>query len=918
MVSLRNIILDMNLKKHFINAFLEEVVRLNGTEFEEIGRYVMELITNQELIQKGHNTYGKPVGYTVDYEQLDHVTLVGQSGTDSDYFSSGDKPLKDIAGSLRNCPNSKTIYLFSNQRATGGQIDDVKNAAKKAYPKVKVRVYDAETIAEKVYEKIFCEYRVKKILLYLPKTYQYYQMYAHSNSLPSLPSDYVHRIEEDHVIMLLKDVDFVQIYGLSGIGKSLLTIAVAQRLFKSFNMVIWLDGETLDTNNLKYIHLNVMDQNASLETMLSDLRCLVVIDNLNKDISRVREQFERFNKTRSKCIVTSLQKNLNNDASYQLNVMSEDVAMNLLSNCVKKPTEEQTRAIVSRINGYPLLLNLAKSSVDADEFSWDEIIELSELADFEDGHLGVSFACRIIGRYIDKFPEFFNVLVNLDSTRICRSFVQELNRIHYKQLVRASVLEEAELYYCHIHSIVLESIKTLVKVDDDSTILSHLSSYLDNHLLMRDAELYTLMSAHLQKIESLLDGLASGDVLKHKMVLSCLYEQNTLIEHDKYYRIVNHLKLSGSTCLVDLLLEVEKKEILINKKRDSAHIEEANRAVADFESLLKDITDEKLKSVCLHHIAKWKAYENKEQAITIYLEALKYDSKSYRTRLQLARIYNSKGEFDKVYEQTDCILTEASSEGNVPLPVIMSVYDLLAKGKHSDKLNEYLRNYMNLLTNTIEASASCHNAQVYYVISNLSGTLAYNNGDIFNTMCRLLPSVTDIHRDENVSYQYANILTRLLQYVPKDDETRESIYQKAHAILTSIQLKDDYYRRTLMNLYLAHGEGEEALKVANLFEQQNSIYLNQTKAKAYCHLGKYDDALRCIDFSIANEGDCYVGHKSAFRHDKATVLYGMKDCKCLEMIEEAINMQPNEKSIRDWLSEKNEWSKAFEKKVAQS
>lgn len=60
----------MNLKKQFINAFLEEVVRLNGTEFEEIGRYVMELITNQELIQKGHNPHGKPVGYTVDYEQL--------------------------------------------------------------------------------------------------------------------------------------------------------------------------------------------------------------------------------------------------------------------------------------------------------------------------------------------------------------------------------------------------------------------------------------------------------------------------------------------------------------------------------------------------------------------------------------------------------------------------------------------------------------------------------------------------------------------------------------------------------------------------------------------------------------------------------------------------------------------------------
>ena len=43
----------MGLKQQFINSFIEEVARLNGVQFEEIGRYVMELCTGQELIQKG-------------------------------------------------------------------------------------------------------------------------------------------------------------------------------------------------------------------------------------------------------------------------------------------------------------------------------------------------------------------------------------------------------------------------------------------------------------------------------------------------------------------------------------------------------------------------------------------------------------------------------------------------------------------------------------------------------------------------------------------------------------------------------------------------------------------------------------------------------------------------------------------------
>lgn len=908
----------MSIKRHFINAFLEEVERLNGVQFEEIGRYVMELITNQELIQKGHNPYGKPVGYTVDYEQLDRATLVGQSGTDSDYFTSGDKPLNDVKGSIKNCPNCKTVYLFSNHRATGGNITKVIEAVNKAYPKIKVRLYDAEAIADTVYRKIFCEYKVKRILQYLPKAFRYYQMYAHSHSLPSLPVDYVRRPEEDVVCNLLTKVDFIQIYGLSGIGKTLLTIAVAERLFKAFNTVIWIDGEKLNTRNLKEICLNAVDQSVSFEDILSNLKCLIIIDNLNKDVANVKEQIAKFNKKGSKCIVTSLQCNLNNDYCLQLNVMPYECALEILHRANQKPTEEQADKLIQRISGYPLLLNLSKSSVDCGDFEWDDIIGLSALPELEDPQFGASFASRIIGKYVERYPELFSILRTLDSTRICKPFIRELNPVHCVQIVKAAILEDNELYYYRMHSIVLESLKTIINEKDEAPTLNLLSKYLDEHLLSRDPELYTLMAAHLAKIESLQEKLSGDDMLRHKMVLACLYEQNTYLEHDRYLRLVNRLKLDSSTSLVDLLLEAEKQELLINnsyleKGDDSVRIGKADKAIEYFEKKLKNLSSDDLKSVCLHHIAKWKSYSNNDEAEPIYLEALKYDAQSYRTRLQLARLYSKKFNQDKVYEQTDIIIRDAISGSNVPLSVILSTFNLLSISKHSQKLQEYLKTGMDLLTNTIEASLSCHNAQVYYVLSNLSGTLSYNHSDVYNLMCSSLPPILDINKDEKLSYQYANILTRLFQYVIKDEDTREMIYQRAVVILTSIKLRNVYELRTLMNLYIGHGNGDEALKTAERCDDKDNIFLFQSKAKAYILKAQYEDALQCINYSIGHEADCAPGHKAAFRHDKATALFGLKEKACLNVMEEAISLQTNKKVVNDWKAEMEDWTKSFDK-----
>lgn len=86
---------------------------LNGSEFEALCRPFLEMLAGKEFELKGHSLEMKSVKASVDLIQDEDTKVIGQCGTDSNYFSS-DKPEKDIEGSQNNSPDFKIIYLLSN------------------------------------------------------------------------------------------------------------------------------------------------------------------------------------------------------------------------------------------------------------------------------------------------------------------------------------------------------------------------------------------------------------------------------------------------------------------------------------------------------------------------------------------------------------------------------------------------------------------------------------------------------------------------------------------------------------------------------------------------------------------------------------------------------------------------------------
>ena len=375
----------MRLKEIFIKKVAEELDALNGSEFEALCRPFIEMLTGMEFEWKGHNLEIKAVKGSVDLAGDENYRVIGQCGTEKNYFTS-DKPTDDIDSSNRNSPDFKKIYLFCNRKADSKDFNStqvkIENKLKGLKKGQQYKLYDGQRIAKQIYEHRYLTEKIEEILTKLPGSYQYYLLFPQTNVLPILPSDYEERPEEDEVAKALAQTDFLQIYGLSGIGKSLLTISVANNLSSQFDTILWFNGKDIDVQNLHSVKIQRMEGAVNLSSVLQTFKVLIIVDNLNIGVDELKKSFEKDNKKGSKCIVTSLQLNVAKEHSFALTYVTEEVTRKILLNTELPPSDTQLEQLMKQVNGYPLLLELAKKAVAGGDMTWDEVISESNLKTF--------------------------------------------------------------------------------------------------------------------------------------------------------------------------------------------------------------------------------------------------------------------------------------------------------------------------------------------------------------------------------------------------------------------------------------------------------------------------------------------------------------------------------------------------------
>lgn len=903
------------LAKHFISAIVTDLSSLNGTQFEDLCKVLLSLILNDAVLHKGCNLNGKPVSFAVDVK-TDDCRIVGQSGTDTDYFTKNDleKPMNDIQGTKRNNPLCEILYLFSNQRATDAQHTGLVAKISTDSPSFEVKIYDAEKIAETIYDNVNNP-RCSDVWQFLSGGFQFYTIFPKKNCIPQSSSHYVTRRQETKVLQeKLRQQPLVEIVGVSGIGKTEFAKQVAKDISQNFEAVFWVDGN--DYKDLDSVKLCQFAYDVNLRFVLQNYKCLVIVDNLNDNVLQFRDEYNTANKHESRCIVTTLKQQFGNAQTYNLPYMQEDLIGNVIDSfCLDNITKIDRDRLIKLTAGYPLAVTMVCSLIKEGDFSVDDLLEDGALQDLEDDR-NKRISERIIGKIYERYKESLDLLGYMNSLSIASEYFESVvSKIHLRYLRKYSILQQADAYSYRLHQIVLDAIKYVHQQPIKHVFTEQLTVYLDVKNRLKDIQFFTLFHCNGDYVEKVYQDPNTSEAQKKVILYSQLQAENTFSDSEKYIDKLNKVVLHPAESLYDCLLLVEKNEIELSAMAKDKIEVQAKTMIANMNDVMNQTTDNDIRFELLHHIGKlYMKLRDLDNAKVYFNQALDARPKEYATLLQLAKAFHSSRPSDtkKAKEYVAMIMDDFGKGIPVPLTIIFACYsEFLSKKDYKDLAKKYIEDRFDEFSEVIIDSLMTFSNQAVPTLGAFAFSLAYENPNFMRFALQALQEPPSIHSDRAYIRAYANL--KAAEYKLEEDKNTD----KAKAILASakeyygiLKLEEnegkyskDYIRKRYLELLMDAGELEDALQFSKYFDNKESSFFLQDMAKLCHKLEKYDKALDYIDKAIAGIAD--KGYKSSFMWNKANILHDMGDSSCITLLQEAIDMREADKA-------KGEWEKTIE------
>lgn len=913
------------LAKQFKNAIVRDMSSFNGTQFEDFCQVLLHLILNDDdILHKGCNLNGKPVSYAVDIKTED-CKIVGQSGTDTDYFSKADfeKPMGDIRGTEKNNPLCEVLYLFSNQRASDAQHTGLATKINAESPSFEVKIYDVEKIAETIYENVNAP-RCNEVWQYLTESSQFYDIFPKRNCIPQSSLYYVQRDKESKAFQaLLETQSIVEIVGVSGIGKSEFAKQVTKDISQNFESLFWINGS--EYKSLDSVKLCRFGYEVNLRFVLENYKSLVIVDNLNENVAKLNEDFQKANKHESKCIITSLKQSLSDALTYKLPCMEDELICKYIDSFGLSISETERKKLVTLVAGYPLAVNMICASAKDDLFSIGELLSDGALQKLEDEH-NQRLSERIVRKIYDKYAAELNLLSYIDCQVISSDFLRVIvDRIRLKYLCRYSVLQQEDAYTFRIHQVVLDAIKCIAHIPDLKELADKLSCYLDNKNHQKDIPFFTLFHHNVSFIDKVYHNADTTEEQKKVILYSRLQAENTFSDPLKYLSLINELTLQPANSLYDCLLQADKNEIELSATKREEFSEKAKNIIVDLESELKKTTDENIKFELLHHIGKlYVKLREGENAKPYFENALMICPKAYATMLQLAKIAHNSNPSDisKAKEYVSTILDDNIKGHDVPLTIVLACYSVfLSKKAYSDLEDKYIESNFENFSNVIMNSLLNFNNQAVPTLGSFAYSFAYIKPEFMRRTFELLQKLPAASSDNVYIRACANL--KAVEYkleIDKKSDKAKTIFKEAEYYFELLNLKEkeegrskDYMRKRYQELLMDAEEWKQALEFSANFDDKDSEFYYQNVAKIYQNLQDYPLAIENIDKAIAKVSD--TDYKSSFLWNKACILYDMGDKESLKILQEAIDMRKEDKAKDEWKEMLNKWTMNFKPKA---
>ncbi len=684
-----------------------------------------------------------------------------------------------------------------------------------------------------------------------------------------------------------------------------------------FESVIWLDGDSLSTDlhNLSSVHISKFNNTLNLDYFLQEFKVLLIVDNLNVNVNEFISLFTESNKHNSKCLITSLQRNIETSNSYNLLFVETEIAKKILLSSKTLPNDTQLSTIVNEVSGYPLVLNLIVSAIDVDDFSWDEIInELVNLKDFPDSK-NQKLSERIIGKFKSVINTELQWLKQINNRKISRHFLSEtLSKKSVSELEKRSLIRIQDSFFFDTHQLILDSIKSEITISHNKFITEGVEKYLSKYNEIKNIDYFHFLLNHNGFVRDIYNIASFSENIKKIILYALIQATDSFNSSEWFLKELNQINYEPKKNYFDLLLLIEKSEIelfQIDKSSDD-YRNKCQNIIDELIEVLNNVNESSFRIVLYHHIGKFfSRLKDEQKAIEYFNKVIVEDANADYSRLQLARLYLNKKDFKNAKTEIENVFSKEIDFKTQSLSILLSFYELLFRHELKNERIKYLDNRIESFIKVILNSIDSNFEQPYMVLEKLSSHLGYLQKESFNEICEALPFPSNIDDNKRLRLAFAKIKLsqyKMLKYTDQlSKDNMEIVLSVAEKYFNSIDFQNDFERKQQLDLYITSEQYEKALDFAAKFEDKNEPFYLQNLCKILRGKKDLEEALITIDKALNNEKVVADFYLAAFLNDKAEILFLMNDKTCIDILQNAIAKQNTEKTKDLWIAKKEKW-----------
>lgn len=913
-------------RRKYIMKVIDDIACLNGSDFEQLSYFIGEHYLKKTLQKRGLTILGHPVGHTLD-AYSDNLSECIECSVEKDYFKSfsnsdsgkGTKIEKDIMHVFSKSKVPQYIFLLSNQVCTPSQAKNLCNYVEliEKAKGVEISWFDGRKLSEYIIDSVLEDNLfMQKIKHFIPTLDEILMTSINNTKMPSLPSNYVCY---DNLVELKEKLyknRCLYIHGISGIGKSLLSIKLAKEIQKDFDSLYYVDGTKI--NSVSDLEATELFGTTGKINILGNLRrpgTLLIIDDLKSDYERIVNELIRYCNAESCVILTSQMVITDENLCFKLDFPSEEQSKYILEyNTIDCP-QKIISIIKDKTNFHPLLLSLINQMAQ-DLKDWNFVEdELRHCPDFETD-LGVRVCEYLLRHYLPVLQKEFDVISWLNCQYINKDLLRKIIGVSgYDKMKKRALIYETSNYSLKVHDIIFLCIKRVS--NGNSNYEKEFLDFFKAYFLVKNASYYQAIHLHQDKIlEITKREMAPGIPLYLYLDIwsNDPYELISKISIDKYMKETYTYDERDLYALYSVVQLIECSYKIYNGKWEEKR-DYARKQIGFFEKLIDlGSAHEEFIVYVKHHLGKLYVFIKDDLAIDIFNELIKYHSDMYESKLQLAKLFIKKENTKKAGEHLLCDIIDAYSSGKLPsMTIVLAAYEEMKNTKNEELIEHYFVERFDEFSEALQAMALEKFDQPYRVLANVSKVYTYKHPKQLRELVKSIPFPSAEEIDKNYAFAIAETYKECGKSILWESNVSDNLqsaeiyFEQAEIFYSNLANTTDPYKIIMhaenLNKLKNYNKSVELLRNDEIFSNmKNRPFREYRYAEALYGLGEghYDQALLHINNAIESENvERYI---AAFAELKAYILLeinpaGVEWKRCFELAIKSADSEKYKKEL---------------------